>query len=87
MIPTLCASLKNPTASASLGFEILARESERDSSGYAGANFYTSLNRKYEGFDYALRSDDYTLFRHQNEEDDAFDMRKGGATCAPPSSC
>ena len=58
-----------------------------DSSGYAGANFYTSLNRKYEGFDYALRSDDYTLFRHQNEEDDAFDMRKGGATCAPPSSC
>jgi hypothetical protein len=52
MIPTLCAGLKNPTASASLGFEILARESERDSSGYAGANFYTSLNRKYEGFDY-----------------------------------
>ncbi len=64
-----------PVDRASLGFEVLVRESECDTSGYASAHFYTSLNRSYSGFDYALRSGDYNFFRGEKESDEAFNRR------------
>src|SRR5262249_10309193 len=54
------ASLR-PGDRASLGFEILPRESADDEPGKATANFHTSQHDRYEGSDYVLRSDHYTL--------------------------
>src|SRR5207244_7514457 len=59
-----------PVDRASLGFEVLVRESECDTSGYASAHFYTSLNRSYSGLAFPFATAVNNSFRVERESDE-----------------
>lgn len=69
----------NATASGwvSLNIDTYDRQSEADSQGYMHAKFLNAQNRACAGLsEYYLRSDAFTLFQAQDEDNEAYDRRQ-----------